>query len=158
MIWLFFLNIFLAVIYVVLTGHVDAWNFVLGFALGFVIIGLYNRAMGGPSYPGKFLGLVSFAAFFVRILVRANMQVAWEVLTPKHTMMPRIVRYPVQELTDVQITALGNAISLTPGTLTCDVDNERRVLYIHAMYAGDRAAVIRDLDELRDRLVRDVFT
>ena len=158
MIWLFFLNIFLAVIYVALTGHVDEWNFLLGFLLGFLIIALYSRALLGRSYAGKFLRTVSFCLFFMRILIRANLQVAWEVLTPRHKMTPRIVRYPVAELNDVQITALGNAISLTPGTLTCDIDNDERVLYIHAMYARDRDAVIRDLDELKRRLMREVFT
>ena len=158
MIWLFFLNIFLAVIYVALTGYVNEWNFLLGFVLGFLIIALYSRALLGRSYAGKFLRLFSFAGFFIRILIRANLQVAWEVLTPRHKMTPRIVRYPVPELTDVQITTLANAISLTPGTLTCDVDNDQRVLYIHAMYARDRDEVIRSLDELKHRLMTEVFT
>ncbi|MDX1683104.1 MAG: Na+/H+ antiporter subunit E, partial [Phycisphaeraceae bacterium] len=112
---------------------------------------------GRHHYGRKLLGLVRFFFYFVRILVVANLQVAREVLTPGFQMNPRIIAYPVDDLTDVQITTLASAITLTPGTLSVDVSDDGRVLYVHAMYARDRAAAFREIDQLRNRLMREVF-
>lgn len=152
------LNLFLAMVYVALTGDISGLNFLIGFGLGFVVVTLFCRATGTPSYPRKYLRLMSFALYFMRILLMANLQVAWEIITPGFSMKPRIIRYPVHELTPVQITTLANAISLTPGTLTADVDEGGSFLYIHSMYGADREGTVRDLDELKNRLMAEVFS
>ncbi|MEM6505352.1 MAG: Na+/H+ antiporter subunit E, partial [Planctomycetota bacterium] len=52
---------------------------------------------------------------------------------------------------------LANAITLTPGTLSADINDAGDTLYIHAMYAEAKKDATRDLDELRDKLLRLVF-
>ena len=151
------LNLFLALVYVALTGEMTEVNFLIGFGLGFLVVTLYCRAVGIASYPRKYFQLFSFLVYFLRILIVANLEVAWEIITPGWNMSPRIIRYPVHELTPVQITTLANAISLTPGTLTTDVDEDGEYLYVHCMYGADREQTIRSLDELKDRLVEEVF-
>ena len=82
---------------------------------------------------------------------------AWEIVTPGLRMTPRIIRYDVADLTPVEVTTLANAITLTPGTLTMDVDERGDTLYIHCMYADDRDAAVAELDDLRRRLMEGVF-
>ena len=53
--------------------------------------------------------------------------------------------------TDDEITILSNLITLTPGTLSLDVSEDKKVLYIHAMYVED---VDRFRRELKDGLER----
>jgi multicomponent Na+:H+ antiporter subunit E len=91
------------------------------------------------------------------ILFKANLQVAREVITPGLGMSPRIIAYPVAGMTDGQITTFSNALTLTPDTLTTDVAEDGRTLYIHCMYAEDRDRAVAELDELRDRIMREVF-
>lgn len=157
MTWLFLLNLFLALIYVALVGDASVFTFGVGFVLGYLIIALYSRATGMGSYPGKLFRLIRFALFFGRILIIANFQVAWEVITPGYKMTPRVIRYDVHGLTPVQVTILASTITLTPGTLTADIDEEGRYLYIHAMYCRDREAAVRELDEIKRRLTNEVF-
>lgn len=154
---LFLLNLFLAIVYVALSGEVTVWSFVIGFVLGYLVLSLFARAMGRASYAGKAFRLLAFLWYFLVKLVNSNIEVAWEILTPRYTMTPRILRYPVDDLTPGQLTTLANAISLTPGTLTTDVDDEGRYLYVHCMYARDREATIRSMDELKRHLVEEVF-
>lgn len=154
---LFLLNLFLAIVYVALTGEVTVWNFVAGFVLGYLVLSLVARAMGESSYAGKVLRLISFLGYFLVKLVKTNVEVAWEILTPRYAMTPRILRYPVADLTPGQLTTLANAISLTPGTLTTDVDDEGHYLYVHCMYAADREEMIREIDRLKQRMIREVF-
>ena len=155
---MFLLNLFLALVYVALVGDPNEMNFLIGFGLGALVVTLYCRAVGTSSYPKKFLRLLRFAWYFGKILVKANLEVAWEIITPGFHMTPRIIRYPVQDLTPVQITTLANAISLTPGTLTTDVDEDGQYLFIHCMYGTDRDETIRSLDELKQRLMEEVFS
>ncbi|MCG8401158.1 MAG: Na+/H+ antiporter subunit E, partial [Firmicutes bacterium] len=114
-------------------------------------------AAGESSYFRKGWRLGSFLVFFITILIKANLEVAWEIITPGYHMQPRIIRYSVEGLTLVQITVLANLITLTPGTLSADVDDDGSHLYIHAMYAGDREAAVAELDRLKHRMMREVF-
>jgi multicomponent Na+:H+ antiporter subunit E len=47
--------------------------------------------------------------------------------------------------TNLEITLLANLITLTPGTLSLDVSDDRKVLYVHAMYLSDKQAFIDDI-------------
>jgi len=157
MIQLFLLNLFLATVYIVLTDDLSGGNISVAFLIGALVTTIYARSTERPSYLGKIGRLFRFLGFFISILIKANFQVAWEIITPGFTMTPRIIRYPVQDLTPVQMTTLANAITLTPGTLTVDVDEPGHYLDIHCMYAADVDAAIANIDELKHRLVREVF-
>ena len=91
---------------------------------------------------------IAFLAFLFYDLVRANLRVAYDVVTPTHHMKPGVVAVPLPEgLTDGEITTLANSISLTPGTLSLDVSDDRRTLYVHAMYIHDADALRRGILE-----------
>lgn len=154
---LFLLNILLALLWCFTWGSFDMYTLFGGFVLGYILLGLYSRVLLVEGYGNKAADLLRFTAFFIRILIKANLQLAREVLTPTHHQTPRIIRYDVEGLTDNQLTALSNAITLTPGTLVVDIAPDRKHLYVHCMYAADREAAVRDLDLLRSRMLREVF-
>jgi multicomponent Na+:H+ antiporter subunit E len=79
---------------------------------------------------------------FVRELVLGAVNVAWLVLQPKLVLRPGIVAYPLTVTSDLQITLLANMITLTPGTLSLDVSDDRRWLYIHAIDIASRDETI----------------
>jgi multicomponent Na+:H+ antiporter subunit E len=87
----------------------------------------------------KWLALLGL---FVRELVLSALRVAWLVVQPKPRLHPGIIAYPLTVTTDAQITLLANMITLTPGTLSIDVSDDRRTLYIHAIDVTDREALI----------------
>ena len=91
-------------------------------------------------------------------LVKANLRVAWEVLTPKHHMRPAIIAIPLDAESDLQITILANFITLTPGTLSLDVSPDRKTLYVHAMYVDDVDAFRREIKEKLEQRVIEVFS
>jgi multicomponent Na+:H+ antiporter subunit E len=66
--------------------------------------------------------------FFVA-LAKANFDVAYRVLTGK--INPGIVKITPELETDLGLTMLANSITLTPGTLSVDVENKTRSLYVH---------------------------
>ena len=154
---LFLLNILLAVLWVLMLGATDLYTFAGGFLIGYVLISAFAPSREKSAYAGKGRDLLRFAGYFVSILVKANWQVAREVLRANPQRQSKILRYDVSGLSDVQTTALANAITLTPGTLVIDISPDGDRLYVHCMFAPDRAAVTAELDELKGRMMREVF-
>jgi len=80
--------------------------------------------------------------FFLRELILGALSVAWLVMQPRIRLRPAFVSYPLTVTTDVQITLLAYLITLTPGTLSVDVSDDRKTLLIHALDVADPEALI----------------
>ncbi len=143
----FMLNLTLALLWAVATGLFNLTNLVVGFCLGYAALLLARGVFGPSAYFITMLRAVNFIAFFLKEVMIANLRVAHDVLTPPFYMQPRVIAVPLDAETDSEITLLANLISLTPGTLSLDVSADRRVLYVHAMYAADPEAARREMKE-----------
>jgi multicomponent Na+:H+ antiporter subunit E len=59
--------------------------------------------------------------------------------------------------TDLEITLVANLVSLTPGTLSLDVSDDRRTLYVHVMFMDDIEAVRGAIKDGIERRVLEVL-
>lgn len=151
------LNLLLAVLWCLITGAFTPWNFIAGLAIGALIATGVQVASGRTPYLVRLWMLLRFAMYFVRILVQSNWVVARAAISPHRTMRPRIIRYSVEGMPAGQRLALSSAITLTPGTLTVDVSPDGKWLYLHCMFAENRAQAIADIDDLASKLRKWVF-
>jgi multicomponent Na+:H+ antiporter subunit E len=78
-------------------------------------------------------------------LFLANMSVARVVLQPRLRIRPGILAYRTDLRTEMAITWLANLITLTPGTLTLAVSEDKRILYIHTLNVTDPNAVVASI-------------
>jgi len=62
-------------------------------------------------------------------MAKANLDVAFRVITLK--IRPGIVRVKSGMTTDLGTLMLANSITLTPGTLTVDIDESTNDLFVH---------------------------
>ena len=85
---------------------------------------------------------LSLILLFLKELILSALRVAWLAVQPRITIHPAIVAYPLTVTTDVQITLLANMITLTPGTLSVDVSDDRKWLYVHAIDIESKEALI----------------
>ncbi len=154
----FMLNIILALTWAMLNGEINSGNIIAGFIIGYIILYVAQRALGAPSYFGKISRLIQFVAFFSVELVKSNIKVASDVLTKHNYMKPRIIAVPLDAKTDAEITLLANLISLTPGSLSLDVSNDKKVIYVHVMYAEDADAAKREIKNGLERWVLKLFS
>ena len=98
------------------------------------------------------LGLQLLVRFAVELLL-ANLQQAALVLGWPLRVRPRWIRFETRLRSETARTLLGVLISLTPGTLTCDLRGE--ILLIHALNAtSDEAAVVRIRQRFESLLLR----
>jgi multicomponent Na+:H+ antiporter subunit E len=130
-------NLMLALVWLPMTGRFSFANLLLGFAVGYLVLFMSSPVTGRTSYFRKVLLLLRFALFFAKEVVLSALRIAHDVLTPTHHMRPGVIGIPLDAKTDAEITLLANIVTLTPGTLSLDVSEDRRTLYIHAMYLDD---------------------
>ena len=88
-------------------------------------------------YPYKAYLTTKFILFVLLEILIANIRVAYEVLTPVFRSKPGILAIPLNCRTAVEITLFANVISLTPGTLTLDISEDQKTLYLHVMFIDD---------------------
>lgn len=108
-------------------------------------------------YFHKIRRVISLGFFFLWELLLANLRVAYAVVTPSYRMQPGIITIPLDVKTDAEITLLANLITLTPGTLSLKVSDDRRVLYIHAMFVDDPDQLRREIKAGFEQRIREVF-
>lgn len=84
-----------------------------------------------------FFGSISFFFFYFGEILLANIQVAKQILSPRPQMKPAILAIPIDVTSDIQVLALNNLITMTPGTLSLDVHPDRSTIYVHVMTAED---------------------
>jgi len=154
----FIFNLVLAVVWCLLWGSGSIWNFIGGLVVGSVVVSGFNRATGREPYLARLGRFLRFAMYFTKILIKSNLQVAREVITPGFTMKPSILRYPIDHLSPIEKLTLANAITLTPGTLSVDISPDAKWLYLHCMYAESHDAALADIDELANELRKGVFS
>lgn len=139
----FLMNLLLSFIWVALTGSMYYTNFLFGYLLGFGILWIMNRNESDRRYFYKVPRIISFVFYFLYQMIKANIQVAYDVMTPKYFMRPGIVQYPMNAKTDMEINLLAMMISLTPGTLIVDISDDKKNLYIHVMYLQDPETFVK---------------
>ncbi|MDI6707884.1 MAG: Na+/H+ antiporter subunit E [Candidatus Thermoplasmatota archaeon] len=86
--------------------------------------------------PRRWLMFICYLAPFFLAMAKANLDVAYRVITGK--IKPGIVKIKTNLKTDLGLTLLANSITLTPGTLSVDVDEKTNDLYIHWIYVRNK--------------------
>ena len=82
-------------------------------------------------HPWRYVWFLFYIPIFLWECVKANIDVARRVAHPDLPINPGIVKVKTSLKSETGITFLANSITLTPGTLTVDVDGEGGYLYVH---------------------------
>lgn len=155
---LFALNIMLAVVWAALMASFTLPSLLVGFVLGFGALWLAQPLFDEQqSYFRRVWRILRLTGFFLYELVVSSVRVAWDVLSPRRRAKPAIVDMPLDVTSDLEILLVTNLISLTPGTLSLDVTPDRRTLIVHAMFAEDPEALVAELKNGMERMVKEVF-
>jgi multicomponent Na+:H+ antiporter subunit E len=154
---MFAVNLTLALVWVAMSGQFDVPNLLLGFAFGYLVLFLLQRVIGTSSYFRKSVLLVQFVAFYILEVIRSNVRVAVDVATPTSLAHPAIVAVPLDAHSDAEITLLSNLITMTPGSLSVDVADDRSVIYVHSMFVDDVEAFRRSIKDDLERRVLELL-
>ena len=144
-------------LWAVLTNAASLGTLLLGALLALILpFATQSFWPGAPrmARPGVVLKL---AARIAADIVLANLTVARRVIGPVAELKPAFIEVPLDLRDPFVATVLGSIVSLTPGTLSIDVDQERWVLCLHALDAPDPDALIRDIKQRYEASLKEIF-
>jgi multicomponent Na+:H+ antiporter subunit E len=96
------------------------------------------------------------ALFFAWELLLANFRVAGDVLRGDR-MEPAVVGIPLDVTSDGEILLLSMLINITPGSVTIDLADDRRTLYVHVMHMRTADETRREIKNGFERRVKALF-
>ena len=152
-------NMLLALAWAALQGEFSLPTLLTGFALGYLILLALVRggALEASPYIGRVHRVLGLAAYFFWELVKANLRLAFDVVTPRYHMTPGIIALPLDATSDGQVLLLSMLINTTPGSVALDVSPDRKTLYVHVMYMRTPDAARDEIKQGFERRVMGVL-
>jgi len=157
---LVFVLAFLA--WLALTAGGGVQEIVAGVVVALVVALVAGRFLGGfprPGFPRRAGFAVLYFFRFIWEMIKANLHVASIVLHPLRPIKPGIVKIRTELTRDTAVTILANSITLTPGTLTVDVNPDAHELYIHCITVDgtDVGENTKRIGARFERILKEVF-
>lgn len=148
-------------LWVLLFWSLDPW--VLGTGAFFALIvaallgDLYPEGLGKVCDPRRWFWLGVYVPYFLWYVIRANLDVALRVLHPDVPIRPGIVKVRTTLTSEMARTFLANSITLTPGTLTMDVDGQEFYVHWINIHTGDAEKRTAEICGRFEGLLRRIF-
>jgi multicomponent K+:H+ antiporter subunit E len=151
------LSALLTAAWLVLQQSVAPMQLIVAAALGLVLPRLV-RAFLPPA------GRLHAPAVATRLLLRvlrdivvSNLVVTRLVLLPGRPLRPAWVELPLTLKSERAISLLATIITTTPGTVSCVIDEQRRVIHVHALDCDDPAALVADMNARYQAPLKEIF-
>lgn len=113
--------------------------------------------LGPATRPRRLAVALRLGAVVLWDIVVSNVTVARLVLDPRARPQPAWVPMPLELRHPTAITLLASIITLTPGTVSCVVDDERWQLLVHALDCADPGALAAQIQQRYELPLRQIF-
>lgn len=104
--------------------------------------------------PGLLLKLVPLVLWDILV---ANVIVAKLILGPNRRLQPGFLAIPLDVTDPHAVTALASIITLTPGTVSAQLSDDARTLYVHALNVSDPDAEIHHIKQRYEAPLKEIF-
>lgn len=124
------MTVSLTLLYFLWTQTTNTGNLLLTGGVALIISLIFHRQLSVPAVTiKKIVYSIWYIIFLFIEIIKANMDVAFRVIKPVIPINPGIVSVRTKLKSPIGRMALANSITLTPGTLTVDIKEDK--LYIH---------------------------
>ncbi len=152
------LSLILWLIWLLLNNTVAAGHIVLGLIFA-ILIPLLTASFQPEKVRIKApITLLKYFATVLWDIVIANIMVAKLIMGRNDKLMPAFFRIELDIQTPLGISFLANTISLTPGTVSCDLSTDCRYLLVHALHAENLSEIIEHIKQRYETPLIKVFT
>lgn len=139
------LAIVLLAFWLLLSGHYTSWLIGAGVVTA-IVVAYLGRRFGYADEEGfpldRFLAGLLYWPWLLVEIAKSSLVVTRIILDPKLPISPTLIKGPCGPKTAVGIATYANSITLTPGTITVDVDRRRGELMVHALtYEGAKGVL-----------------
>ncbi|MDT5246124.1 MAG: multicomponent Na+:H+ antiporter subunit [Mycobacterium sp.] len=133
----------LMLVWILLWGTVSAANILSGLAIALLItllLPLPAVPVEGKLHPLSLLRLVATVFYYLAL---SSVQVAWLAVKPGPPPLSAVLRAHVAVKSDLVLALSVNIFNLIPGSIVLEIDQTRRMLYMHVLDVGSDRAVNR---------------
>ncbi|WP_404399793.1 Na+/H+ antiporter subunit E [Idiomarina seosinensis] len=152
-----YLTLFLLIIWLLLFQSISAGVVLLGLFFALLIPILFRPAW--PNFAKVKKPHLAVAYFFVLLydIVVANFKVASLIISKPRTIKPALLVFPLDMTEELPVTILASTITLTPGTVSCEITRGRKGILIHAFSEDDPEQVIMTIRNRYERRLKEIF-
>jgi multicomponent K+:H+ antiporter subunit E len=150
------LSVVLFVAWLLLNG-LSAGHVVLAAALGIAIPWFTERLRPDRFRLRSWPTLAALAVTVFRDIVVSNVEVALLIIGPERRISPRFVWLPLDIRDPHGIATLAGIITMTPGTLSADLTEDRKHLLVHALNVADEAELVASIKTRYEAPLRRIF-
>jgi multicomponent Na+:H+ antiporter subunit E len=155
---IYVLGVVFVTLWLAVTGSWTVPNLLFGMLISAISLGLIRRHLDDEStYWRRPLAILSLTILFFKELALSAWKVAVLVTRREINIQPGIFAYPLRVTTDFEITLLANLITLTPGTLSVDVSEDRKFLYVHGIDCADVEGAKADIANGFEQKIMEAF-
>ena len=154
---IFLINVLLAFTWCAVQGSFTFVNLLFGFVISSIALWLIREQFGTSKYFNRTWLIIGLIWLFLKELFLSVLRVAWLVLNPGQNYRPSFISFPLTVKEPHEITLLANLITLTPGTLSVDVSDDNKTLYIHCIDVDDVDALRKDIAEGFERKILEAL-
>lgn len=143
----------LVAVWLGLWGSVSWANLASGVAVAIGVTLLVNRSESHRWETTRPLATAYLVVWFAWKLVEASALVTWDILTPRDRARQGVIEVQLRTHSDRVSTFVANMISLTPGSLTLEVEHDEQRLFVHVLQLHDRDEVVAGIHRLEDLVI-----
>jgi multicomponent K+:H+ antiporter subunit E len=151
------LSAVLFVVWLLLNQSMSIGHLVLAATLAVVVPWFTERLRPERPRLARPLAATKLAAVVLLDIVKSNVDVARRILGPEAAIRPRFIWVPLSIRDPHGIITLAGVITMTPGTLSADLTEDRRFLLVHAFNVEDEAALIADIKARYEAPLLEIF-
>jgi multicomponent Na+:H+ antiporter subunit E len=135
--------LWLTLVWVLLWGTFTPASIVGGVLVAVLVMALFRLPPATDRLPVRPLRVLGLALFLLWDIVVSGAEVSWEVLRHGPRARGAIMAVPLISSSDLVVTVMANALSLSPGTMALQIDHDHDVWYVYALGPRDHAGVER---------------
>jgi multicomponent Na+:H+ antiporter subunit E len=135
--------LWLTLVWVLLWGTFSPASIVGGVLVALLITTVFRMPPAIDRLPIRPLRVAGLVLFLIWDLLVSGLEVSWEVLRHGPRARGAILAVPLLTSSDRVVTVMANAISLSPGTMALQIDQDHAVWYVYTLGPRDRAGVER---------------
>lgn len=94
--------------------------------------------------------IIYLAGYYLVKLVAANLYIARDILTPRMRINPGMIEVETGTKKDLGLLLLSHLVSMTPGTLSIDIDPSKERLQIHVLYMDQKKETVKEIKKIRE--------
>jgi multicomponent K+:H+ antiporter subunit E len=152
-----YLSLMLLVVWLLMNNSMSPGQILLGLIFALLIpLGTSSMRKKQPTLK-KPLSAAKYLLMLMGDIIVSNVEVAIQVLGPVRKITPGFIAVPLDITQDLPITLLASSISLTPGTVSIEVSEDKRWLYVHVLNLVDEADTIANIKQRYESPLKEIF-